>query len=251
MLDKAKNYEILGYTSRVLWHFVRDQYDEEKKKFTPYSAINVFNLIFDSKTQKNILKPDPSGKKYHSRQLQITNQTSNADSDGTDKENFIIISVKEPRAICFADIPFNFLPIHLENYNGIGIGFKQDNLRAQLDDLKPVDYFPTTIDDFKEFYADSSTEAEITLKKYSKIPTSHSIPEFDEAFDKIYLEREWRTFQPFNFNLQDISMIVARTSEEKNNILRNDQVKKMLNDGLAVISLDDFFTEKKFRGSHE
>jgi subfamily B ATP-binding cassette protein MsbA len=89
---------------------------------------------------------------------------------------------------------------------------------------------------------------EIELKKYSKIPTDNENPVYKEEFEDIYLEREWRTFADLEFFLADLSMVVARTREEKDSIMENKIIQSWLPKGLAVICLDDMFPVRQTKG---
>ena len=244
-LENPVDFDVLGYTSKVFWHFIRDDIKEDK--VLEWTAIDRFNLIFNNAQEFPRLLVDPRNQKYH-RRLLLPGEFGGKLDSGPNTDS---IKVFEPRSLCFADIPFNFLPIHLKRYCGIGLGFKKEALQARVSDLKPVDYFSSVSDTFKPFFVKSedTEKKEIHLKEYSKIPTENENPVYREIFEDIYLEREWRTFSDLEFYLSDVSMIVARTKEEKSNILKNEIVKIWLPEGLAVICLEELFPIRQSRGA--
>jgi hypothetical protein len=243
-LENPVDFDVLGYTSKIFWHFIRDEIKEDK--IVEWTAISRFNSIFNAKMSKAQLLVDPKGDKFHKRILVQSKFNGSLNPNSVPE----MIGVLEPRSLCFADIPFNFLPIHLKRYSGIGLGFKKSSLLDRVSDLKPVDYFYSVSDEFKSFFVknENKEKNEIELKKYSKIPTDNENPVYKEEFEDIYLEREWRTFADLEFFLADLSMVVARTREEKDSIMENKIIQSWLPKGLAVICLDDMFPVRQTKG---
>jgi hypothetical protein len=238
-------FKTISYTSTLLWHFVRGWGDTFEDKAE--TSLSIF-LTSDSGTE--ILKDEGKGKllclppkkeSFHTHTfiLEGAMSESTKENDFSETKQYI---VHEPRSICFADIPINHLPIHIGRYYGIGLGFRRDIISSKVDDLKPVEYYPRkssfTLQNSCEKFIEDSKEP-LVLKKYSKIPSKN------ETFDHIYHEREWRTFEDFDFSQDELSMVFFPTSKILKKALEHEKFKKLFASGVGYICGEDLYEPNK------
>lgn len=235
------SFKTISYTSTLLWHFVRGSgiTIEEKAE----ASLSIF-LKSESGTEilkddgKGILQRIPPGRDaYHNRTFTLEGAlpaSAKEDDFGSAKDYL----VKEPRSICFADIPINHLPIHIDRYYGIGLGFRRDIISSKIDDLKPVEYYPRkttfTLENSCEVFF-GNTSNPLTLKRYAKIPS------MDESFEHIYHEREWRTFNNFEFSEVELAMVFFPTRKILQRALSEAKFKSLFSKGVGYICGEDLY----------
>jgi len=219
LVNRKIEYRPLGYVSKVLWHFVKGNETESASDVVIKKIIRGAN---------NTLKKDPSGAKHHKRAFVSTTVAS---SEADEIPPFI--EFLEPRALCFADIPIQYLPIHLREYHGIGFGFQLDSLKAKNDGLYPVWYIPIKTEDElrKHFVKDTKNE----IGSYVKLPSQ------EEPFDKIYKEREWRLLSDFTFEISDLVALVFPTNSERKTCLEYEEIREMALRGVSMLSCEDLY----------
>lgn len=238
-------FKTISYTSTLLWHFVRGQGETFEDK-----AENSLSIFLTSDSGTEILQENGRGKlrrippkrdSYHNRTFTLEGAlpASTKEDDFASAKDYLI---KEPRSICFADIPINHLPIHIDRYYGIGLGFRRDIISSKIEDLKPVEYYPRkttfTLENSCEiFFGDSSNP--LTLKRYAKIPS------MDESFEHIYHEREWRTFLDFEFSEEDLAMVFFPTRKILNRALSEAKFKTLFAKGVGYICGEDLYEPSK------
>lgn len=241
------SFESISYTSTILWHFVRGQGGSLKEKENNSFNILLENILSDDNSGK--LLPVPKGKlPYHKRQFILEKEMTLADADilgGLDSlaapQGEDVFELNEPRSLCFADVPINSLPIHINSYFGVGLGFRKEVLISKLEDLKPVDYFPrktffTLKNSCKNFKVGIYS---FNLKEYAKIPSA------DEPFEQIYHEREWRTFKDFVFSSEDLAFIFFPSKEMLLLALKEHKIKRLIMNGVSLIAGEDLYSSKK------
>jgi hypothetical protein len=244
-LNRKISFKTISYTSTLLWHFVRGAGDNFDQK-----AENSLSLFLTSESGTEILQENgkgylrripPKRDSYHNRTFTLEGAlpaSAKEDDFGIAKDYF----VKELRSLCFADIPINHLPIHLDRYYGIGLGFRRDIISSKIEDLKPVEYYPrktifTLENSCEVFFGDTSHP--LTLKRYAKIPS------MDESFDDIYNEREWRTFQDLEFSEEELAMIFFPTRKILNRALNEARFKSLFAKGVGYICGEDLYESSK------
>jgi hypothetical protein len=240
------SFKTISYTSTLLWHFVRGSgekiEEKENNSFSIFVESDSNTEIFNGNGIGTLLCVPPKRSKYHSRKFVLEGSGSimNQNSDGIDLNQSLEYLVKEPRSICFADIPINHLPRHIDRYYGIGLGFRKDIIVSKVSDLKPVEYYPRkttfTLENSCEVFFDGTTTP-LTLKKYAKIPSQ------DETFEQIYHEREWRTFNDVKFTNEELAMIFFPSKKILQKALNHPRFQKFINSGVGYICGEDLFEE--------
>lgn len=241
------SFESISYTSTILWHFVRGQGPLLKDKENNSFSVLLEYILKDDNTGR--LLPVPKGKvPYHKRQFILEKEMTLSDVDilggldslGTPQKEQVF-ELNEPRSLCFADVPINSLPIHINSYFGVGLGFRKEVLISKIEDLKPVDYFPRkTIFTLKNSCEDFKVGSfSFKLKEYAKIPSS------DEAFEQIYHEREWRTFKDFSFTSEDLAFIFFPSKELLSRSLKEKKIMGLIEKGVSLIAGEDLYSSKK------
>lgn len=176
----------ISYISRLVWHFVRDKKDDDGKIIKPSYDILEDHILRESGNGKLLPCPNPSAEppwdKYYIRFLQPEVRPS--DQANTNDNPHSLLQVLEQRAVCFADIPFNFLPIHMNRYSGIGLGFRRKLLSLRHDDLQPVQYIPRFNDkEIKKVLVNPEECSPGTLKKYIKVSSVKTDSTDGETFE--------------------------------------------------------------------
>ena len=224
------NYEIMGHVSKTLWHFVRSSAGED-----PVTILLEKIFSKDSDTGTLLCNPNNQGL-GHERTIRFAEFSPSSGVNDTPSSSETIY---EPRCVCFADIPINFLPIHFKKYNGVALGFQRRNLEIQRD-LRPVWYIPSIFEDDLPSYLSSTNPK--TLKTHVKIPSENQ--ERDEDFDVIYKEREWRKPADFEFSIYEVSCLIFRNRDEVRRAIEHDKVKKMIALGVSILNFHDHFEER-------
>lgn len=240
-------FENISYTSTILWHFVRGNGRTYDSKEDDSLDILTNYILKDDATGRLVAIP-PKKEKFHKRNFSLEKAMVLSDIDRMSDWGSMampsageVYSLKEPRAICFADIPINSLPIHIDGYFGIGLGFRKEILVAKIDDLKPVDYYPKkTIFTLKNACVGfKDTKYQFDLRKYSKIPSE------DEPFEQIYHEREWRTFDKLDFNSNELAVMFFPSKRILTKSLKNKKIRKLIDLGVGYITGEDLYTAKR------
>lgn len=236
-------FKQLSYTSSIIWHFVRGSGTSFEEK-SDDSLKTVLDKIFVDDLKGRLLVSPPGIKdKFYRRNLELE-ISSDFFTPGSevplDKSQ---IELLEPRAICFADIPVNNLPIHINRYFGIGFGFRRNVLINKIDDLKPVHYYPRK----NEFSLKTacvnyvSGENTFELHNYSKIPST------SETFDEIYNEREWRSLSDIEFSHEDLALIFFPTRSSLSKALQEPKILNMVKNGVGIFCGEDMFDPEEGR----
>lgn len=238
-MSRRNDFKTMDFLSKTFWHFIRDRRNERDEIIDPALQILLRHVLNDNCTGQ--LAKDPSGTRFHERTVvvekagAVTSAGAALVDDYPGDEEF---SIKEPKAVCFADIPFNFLPIHIEAYNGIGLGFYREEL-LWYESLRPVSYYPRvtggTLKDACETFAAGENPRQ--LLPYSKITSK------EEPFENIYREREWRIPDNIKFNHNQLSCIVFRTNAELLTAIGNEKVKNLMQNGVSMISCERHFAK--------
>lgn len=140
-------------------------------------------------------------------------------------EQPIVKTIKTMSVVCVADIPLQHLSYHAHRYGRFAIGFHRHALVKS--GFNPVFYSPQKSDLMEmivEIWSDVEKEAEKEQKngglramfgnnvqlaiKLRKLVAFMKTFDVDQ-FDSIYCEREWRKLGRFDFDWQDVAMIVA------------------------------------------
>lgn len=238
------DFQTTSYTSPLLWHFVRGAGNECLSAFLKALPEQP---IFNDDASGVLLSIPPSRKPYHSRNFVLENNASEYINSSESSQSSDLASqrsylLKEPRSICFADIPISHLPIHINRYYGIGLGFRKDRLIMANAELRPVEYFPRNnlfaLKNACESFDDTILD-EQNLKRYSKVPTE------DETFYEIYHEREWRTFDRFEFSSDELSIIFFPTRDLLNQALQKTRFQNFFQRGVGYICGEDLYESKK------
>jgi hypothetical protein len=230
------NFKTMDFLSTTFWHFISDKKDDKGNVEWPSLDILLERVLADNGTGK--LLKDPGGTKFHARKVFLERSGTDLSAGARPNDDSPLdvkgIPIKEPKAVCFADIPFNFLPIHIRTYNGIGIGFDKDALLAHTK-FRPVTYFPRVVDGNLKEACEPYEEVPEILKPYSKIESEA------EPFENIYREREWRIPEDVVFKFSDLSCIVFRTDNELLTAIADPKVQKLMKYGVSMISCERHF----------
>lgn len=223
-------YEVMGHVSKTLWHFIKTNGTED-----PVSIL--LEKVFDKGSDTGTLLCNPRSQKFgHERTIRFAKFSP---STGSDDVPPTPETVYEPRCVCFADIPINFLPIHFKKYNGVALGFQRKNLEIQKD-LKPVWYIPTIFEDELPSFLESENPK--MLKTHVKIPSETR--DRDEDFDVIYKEREWRKPADFKFSIHEVSCLIFRNRSEVKRAIEHEKIKAMISLGVSILNFHDHFEER-------
>lgn len=246
-----KNMQSMTYVSQLLWHFVRD-----RKGPAPASSFEILNSQILSSEGTGKLKqcPNPSAKppwdKFYVRSVRLEvppaamfdlNESSADMEARVSKDVGDLLQLLEPRAVCFADIPFNFLPIHMGRYSGIGLGFRRKVLTRNYERLRPVSYVPRlSQDSVDEIIRDKATNE---LSPYIKVESvdnpAHSMD--GEPFEAIYREREWRVLHDVDFDHDALACIVFRNAKELEDAHKSPNFIPLIKRRIALLNREDFF----------
>lgn len=222
----------LHYVSKTLWHFVKGRDD---------AALDILvKKILNRNATSLHLKKAPDGINF--RRLQVAPSSAGGIGVGgiLPKKPSGEKEILEPRAVCFADIPFNFLPIHIRTYAGLGLGFTRTELSKEHPQLRPVQYFPLITRATLNAARDQSRKR-LTLSPYSKLPSN------EESFEKIYREREWRITTDLKLETKLLTCVVFMTRDSLKLAMRRPKIKKLADSGVSLLACDDHF----FRESEE
>lgn len=225
------SYRPVTYVSKILWRFFGGSSPDNWHK-----GLEDIQHIF--KNGKISLEPYHGLTGYRSsytRQVVYEEDKPNMNSmytqlEGGMTEEGSIIYAKEPKAVCFCDIPLNHLALHMKKYNCVGIGIDRDLLASKSKDLQPVRYH--FVRDKKEFYEskhglykskrEQGGSTTVLFEDYVKIPTlfkgdssvnytSDSLEDHldaSEGFNSIYEEREWRLFDSVEIGYEDVAFLL-------------------------------------------
>ncbi len=230
------NFKTMDFLSTTFWHFISDKKDDKGNVEWHSLDILLEKVLKDGGSGK--LLKDPGETKFHARKIFL--ERSGADVSAASRPNDDSppdakgIPIKEPKAVCFADIPFNFLPIHIRAYNGIGLGFDKDALLAHAK-FRPVTYYPRVIEENLKDACEAYLETPEILKPYAKVQSEA------ESFDNIYREREWRIPEDVVFNFSDLSCIVFRTDAELLTAIGDAKIQKLMKYGVSMLSCERHF----------
>lgn len=252
----SKNMQSMTYVSQLLWHFVRD-----RKGTNPASSFEVLNNDILAENGSGVLKACPNPKapppwdKFYVRTVRLEvpasslfNLSDNPEEieARSSKEFGDLIQLLEPRAVCFADIPFNFLPVHMERYSGIGLGFRRKALTRNHDKLRPVSYIPRlSKESIDEVIANRETKE---LGPYLKVESVDSVANNidGEPFEAIYREREWRVLHDVQFDHDALACIVFRNAKELEDAHASKKFAPLIERRISLLNREDFFEESRF-----
>lgn len=226
--------EPLGYTSRILWHFISSSADND-------ALAILLEKIFNSSDNIFTLKKNPSAGDPYYRRNYSSEETMLQDLPKEDTSKIFF----EPRAICFADIPFQHLNHHMNRYkDAIGLGFERQSLQEKLKHrIQPVRYIHDVSE--KMWGKISSKQNDQTiLNDYYKLHSYKSDP--PEDFDSIYLEREWRSLDDqFTFKAEDLAFLVLRNQNDFQTINQKNSLIGGLNQsGVSIVNVEKIFPRK-------
>lgn len=190
----------LNYVSDTLWHFSQlCDSTEASQKLKP-----IKQFVDANSKSVRLLKGGASSKQFREVRKYSFSESEKMDSILEPESTQSSLLLKEPTAICFADIPIHYLDIHAERYKncfGFGFGFDKERVLETLGaKIQPVRYLHKinlgmSSDLFQENPQNSGDKINI-LKSYVKIPSARVSAldkSIDESFESIYKEREWRT----------------------------------------------------------
>lgn len=230
-------FRALGYTSEIFWHFVTAREGD--------ALDTVLEKIIDKNGddfQIN-LKKDPTSKHFHHRKLQL----ESSELQNEPPKTSMSIQIAEPRAVCFADIPFQHLDVHMARYRkGIGLGFRKEFLMNKYKSLiQPVHYYHSITEKLLEKISTyNSAESTATLYDYTKIPTLDQTPE--ETFNAIYLEREWRVMEDVSISFGDLAILALRSVSDFKKIETFKEISQFLiSYGVSVINIESIFPKER------
>lgn len=210
-----------GTVSHILWHFTGGSRQGTPKPTD--EAVTILKAILASKTLRRGNQKET---------LSLTIPLNYAKSG---------ITWETDSVVCLADIPIQSLSYHASHYGRVAIGFKRQsaissgfnpvlycsdkssamikwlNIKKSSELVKnylsSVDESPTT--DFK-------VEASLTIVKELSSILADSLSDFERLFknyslraehsshiDRILNEREWRLLVDYQFEIEDISMIIV------------------------------------------
>lgn len=155
---------------------------------------------------------------------------------------------KEPKMVCFTDIPLNILPLHARAYGEAALGISQNDLRAKYPvGLRPVQYF--TLGMLNESYEDLKEKGLIAddnsakgLAKWFKFEGSVKQKDGTEryfSFEEIYSEREWRSIDTISLSSLDVTLIVRKSQLSELNQLEG--VTKQHKINLRVFGWEELY----------
>lgn len=241
-MNKYKN---LSHISKLLWHFMGPKeegghqgiLERLEKQIVPGGSSFLDRYLGNGD--------------FYEREVNFEQMMSDWENLGelstlADKGTFII---KEPRCLCFCDIPINTLSEHMNKYGDIGLGFKKEVLEKLVNDLKPVRYYPVrNKEDLlgNEENLWSVNTDEVLLGNYLKIPTNYtgSINYINgkntETFEQIYEEREWRSFLRLEFKVEDLAYILLPTRSLVTEKLYPN-LYGLIRTGVGIIYADEFY----------
>ncbi|WP_413560420.1 abortive infection system antitoxin AbiGi family protein [Bdellovibrio sp. HCB209] len=246
--DPRNKYQQQGHISDLLWHFIGpkdfENYDYDK-------AIKRLLSYFDEDSKNLTLEPYIANSSFYDRTLILTSADYGTMAEASDIHNYL---VKEPKSVCFCDIPINSLPIHMAKYGDIGIGIRRNRVveGSFINHVRPVLYYPhiTETELKKQYNIDrfwKLTGNTVTLEDFVKIPTklshSPSIPEHQsEDFESIYEEREWRATKPIELTTQDIAYVIV---PDDTYIKKYHKLQKLIMNGVGLIKAKDMYRTVK------
>lgn len=133
-----------------------------------------------------------------------------------------------PDMVCFCDIPESDFEIHMKKYSHFGISFKKDFLISQ--GMRPVYYIPSETVVAKKDISNIFNE---NLKDFGQFLREHKMSLKMEHFfnfhifsfvkffdsnkddgdpDNYYMEREWRSLERIEFEVNDVTRIILPSS---------------------------------------
>lgn len=245
-----------GYLSNILWHFTGPtEIDSDPKEFL--NKLQFINKHYFPSNNKLLFKSF-SNKDRPLNFSFANNQPAYSTNDTFLKKEKVVY---EPKGVCFCDIPINYIISHTEKYGCIGFGVKKSIARG-IKGLNPVHYISVSEQNppksIKSFFDDcksqninigKNTKKALKLNKYVKIPTcgEASYSEIEENsseyFDRIYEEREWRSYNDIEIKITDVAAIVLPSVEIKKEIMNSKRghakIRKILNGPTLVITLKE------------
>lgn len=258
---RAKNMQSMTYVSQLLWHFVRDRKESATAKAATSFDVLDREILGENGAGKLKACPNPKAPppwdKFYVRTVRLEVPSSSlfdlgesaADLEArASKELGDVLQLLEPRAVCFADIPFNFLPVHMERYSGIGLGFRRRVLTRTHERLRPVSYIPRlSKGSIEELIRD---KAKNELGPYIKVESVDSaINGMDgEPFETIYREREWRVLHDVDFDHDALACVVFRNSQELEDAHRSEKFAPLIKRRISLLNREDFFEEAVYEG---
>lgn len=206
------------YTSQHLFHFVgRSEPDDQAK----------FDLLTKILRDEQLRHP-PFGK--HSSKYGYTSVLEDGEWVGS------VVTERQGRCgdhplfdniVCFADIPFESLALHMSKYSQFGLAFDKAYLAER--GVRPVMYFPhwkstpglsihgiggaERIDSLlkrlfqKEFDDDNALKRTVLLDLMAFIK-AFDVNKPEDDIDNYYMEREWRAVGYVPFALSDIEQVL-------------------------------------------
>ena len=191
------------YHSNIFWHFCGREKNEDE----------AFRILCE------ILNEKHSKRSFHNS---VPFEEPIKDHHGENTPTWRI------QYVCFADIPFAFLKNHIEMYGNVGLGFKREFIIEKGG--QPVLYTPYIKKNGKQKSAVFSISAIIEQwgREWSQVTEKHKIkPEeyrdlgwkiqalrkyikqfsFEDA-NCAYYEREWRVINTFQFEEEDIVVVI-------------------------------------------
>lgn len=241
------NFKTTSFTSPLFWHFVKghgkDKISQAKSSLELFLKEKKDDPIFYDQAKGKLLLNPPNSASFHTRYFSLEKNAGEIDSNLSDNAakdlaQAIQYVLTEPRSICFADIPISHLPIHINRYYGIGLGFRRDSIITDREDLKPVEYYPRNIEFTLEHSCEDFNKLNgnaFSLKKYAKVPSQ------SESFHEIYHEREWRTFSDFEFEPKHLALIFFPTKEILNDALKESRFLDFFKAGVGYICGEDLY----------
>lgn len=235
-------YRSLSHISKLLWHFMGPSNSSDETTILARLESQI-DLLSKSYLEKYLGNGD-----YYERLITFEKLGGSESLDPVKLDISDSLLVKEPRCLCFCDIPINTLSEHMNKYGDIGLGFKKDVLESLVTDLKPVRYYPVKSKDvliLNEEDLWEQTNNEIELSKYIKVPTKYrnSSGENIETFDQIYEEREWRSFEKVEFELKDLAFILLPSRQSVCEV-KYPKLYKLIRSEIGVIYADELFDKE-------
>jgi hypothetical protein len=256
-----RNMQSMTYISQLLWHFVRDRKGSDKVPAASSFEILNREILGNDGAGKLKQYPNPTATppwdKFYVRTVRVEvpagslfnlNESTAELEARSSKDLGDLLQLLEPRAVCFADIPFNFLPIHMERYSGIGLGFRRKVLTRSYDRLRPVSYIPRLSRDSIEEVIRNREINE--LSPYIKVESVDSASNNmdGEPFEAIYREREWRVLHDVDFDHDALACIVFRNAKELEDAHASDSFAPLIKRRIALLNREDFFEDSILEG---
>lgn len=227
-----------GTVSRILWHFTggpswskRANRQNRRLKPAPKAYENLLKILRSGRLRCGGYRETLTGVIPEVEHFKLDPQTLEVTSSSKEK-NFHVRRESSARVCCLAEIPVIHLAVHARRYGKMAIGFHRSS--ALRNGFNPVLYVPENshlavalvealrlADEKIANYSDLTRQtgrrppllkmlrdAESDRRRDLEMFAAFTKTFSEDEFGSVYCEREWRSTKPYDFQPEDIAMIV-------------------------------------------